>query len=224
MATLVTATLAPEEFVLSETLAAVPEATFECEKIVETSDEAMIPLVWARAPDRDELHAALRGDPTTENVELLAEFDEERLYRMEWIDRVRLIVEIITSSGATILEASTVDDRWILRMIYPDRDCLNRTETYCENHNLTFDIEAIRELDGDPAGRYGLTDEQYEALTTAYERGFFDVPRECDLDDLADEMGISHQALSERLRRATDALVTDTLIVHQTMPEIDRKG
>ncbi|MGM0590036.1 MAG: helix-turn-helix domain-containing protein [Halobacteriota archaeon] len=93
---------------------------------------------------------------------------------------------------------------------------LSSTHDFCEDHGLAFDIESIRELDGEPAGRYGLTSDQYDALVTAFERGFFQVPREVTLEDLAGELDISHQALSERLRRGTDALVEDTLVIGST--------
>ena len=39
-----------------------------------------------------------------------------------------------------------------------------------------------------------------------------EVPRETSLQACAQEMGLSHQALSERLRRGTEALVEDTLL------------
>jgi predicted DNA binding protein len=68
-------------------------------------------------------------------------------------------------------------------------------------------------MEGKPSGRYGLTDQQYDALTAACEAGYFAVPRETDLDELSDDLGISHQALSERIRRGTEALVTETLLV-----------
>ncbi|MFC7157751.1 helix-turn-helix domain-containing protein [Halomarina halobia] len=78
---------------------------------------------------------------------------------------------------------------------------------------MSFDIDAIRELDGEPVGRYGLTEEQYEALTEAAKQGYFEVPRDIQLGKLADELSISHQALSERIRRAMLALVGDTLLI-----------
>ncbi|MUV58011.1 helix-turn-helix domain-containing protein [Halogeometricum sp. CBA1124] len=38
------------------------------------------------------------------------------------------------------------------------------------------------------------------------------MPRQSKLDDLADEADVSHQAYSERLRRATGSLVEQTLL------------
>jgi predicted DNA binding protein len=49
---------------------------------------------------------------------------------------------------------------------------------------------------------YGLTKNQRKLLETAYERGFFDVPRKVDLRSLAMELGLSRSTIMESLRRA----------------------
>lgn len=97
--------------------------------------------------------------------------------------------------------------------MYPDRNELSDTHEFCRSHGLSFDVRSIRDLDGEPVGRYGLTAEQFEALTAAAEGGLFEVSRETTIGDLADELSVSHQALSERIRRGTGALVEDTLLV-----------
>lgn len=94
-----------------------------------------------------------------------------------------------------------------------DTDSLSKTVDYCESHGLTFDVEVIRELDGEPAGRYGLTAKQYKALSKAANQGYYDIPRDTELQELADDLAITHQALSERLRRGTLALIEDTLLI-----------
>lgn len=64
----------------------------------------------------------------------------------------------------------------------------------------------------------GLTPEQYETLVAAVEHGYFEIPREVSMQDLAEELGVSHQALSERLRRAYETLVTAELDVNPDSP------
>lgn len=59
--------------------------------------------------------------------------------------------------------------------------------------------------------RSKLTDKQREALLTAFKRGYHEIPRDTTSSDLADELGISHQALSERFRRAYRHLVESEL-------------
>lgn len=98
-------------------------------------------------------------------------------------------------------------------MLYLTHDSLSKSVNYCESNGLTFDIERIRELDGKPAGRYGLTEEQYKALTKAADHGYYDISYDIELQELANDLDITHQALSERLRRETLALIEDTLLI-----------
>ncbi len=56
----------------------------------------------------------------------------------------------------------------------------------------------------------GLTTEQREALAVAYRNGYFAVPRETTTAALAEKLGISGQAVSERLRRGYTRLVDAT--------------
>lgn len=51
-----------------------------------------------------------------------------------------------------------------------------------------------------------LTDKQREMMQTASDMGYFEVPREVGLAAVADEIGISSQAASERLRRGQHKL------------------
>ena len=213
MATVVTASVPAEEFALNETFEALPGVEFECERIVETAEGTIMPLVWGRGADPEEVDVALDSDETVESFDRLATFDDEFLYRMEWIDLVELVLQMITGSAATIMDARGDGRQWFLRVLFPERSALSETVDFCEQRDLTLDVRSVRELEGEPSGRYGLTEAQHVALTTACERGYFEVPRRIDLDNLADVLGISHQSLSERLRRGHQALIEDTLLV-----------
>jgi predicted DNA binding protein len=57
-----------------------------------------------------------------------------------------------------------------------------------------------------------LTDSQREALLLAYERGYYDSPRTTNLSDLGEFLGISRQAVSNRLKRGTRQLIEETLV------------
>lgn len=222
MATIVTGTIPSRELALSYTLERLPEMEIECERIVQSGDSSMLPLVWIRYHDREELEATLEEDPTVDVVELLSEFEEEFLYRMEWIDQVHLLLHMLTNSEATILDAHGRDRGWHLRVLYPSREHFSKTHEFADQHGLTFDVVTIREMEGEPAGRFGLTDSQYRVLELAARRGYYKVPRAVTLQELAQEVGISHQALSEQLRRGTGALVEDTICIGK-FPEEDRE-
>lgn len=213
MPTIVSGTIPAEEFALSHSLKTLPDLLFEVERIVTSGDDALMPLLWIRGPSRERVEEVLEEDPTVSDVALVGDFDDEWLFQMTWIDHVDLLVQMLTNSEATVLDAVGREGQWKLRVLYPDRSLFSETHEFCEQHGLDFDVHSIRELEGEPAGRFGLSTEQYEVLAAGVEMGYFEVPRAADLEDLADELGISHQAASERIRRATNALVEDTLFV-----------
>lgn len=212
MSIIVSLSLPTEDFVLHETFTAVPDAEFKSGRVVESGYDTVLPVVWVRGPSREELEAAFADDSSVEAFTMLAEFEHRWLYHMEWHHNVQLVVQMLTNSHATIMYLYGTAEGWTLRILYPSRDGLSRTREFCHEHGLTFDIETIREFDGDPGSQYGLTPEQFDALVAAREHGYFSVPREITLAELADEVGVTHQALSERLRRAHEALVDNTLL------------
>ncbi|MFC7154854.1 helix-turn-helix domain-containing protein [Halomarina halobia] len=213
MSTLVEVRISVDEFALGATLQRVTEARFVCERTVHT-DETM-PLVWARAPDRVALETALDSDATVERWSRLSTAGDEWLYRIEWDYDTRLVFRILAASPPVVLTAQASRHGWSLRLLYPEREMIERTLSFCDEMDISLDVVQIQDVSNRPVGSHGLTDEQYDALVTAAERGYFDVPRAVTLEDLADELGVSHQALSERLRRGNSVLV-DKLLQHGT--------
>ena len=213
MVTSAIVSLDTRDLVLNRTLEQLPDAQFESERIVKSGESSIMPLLWAREVDREQLEAAFEQDPSVDDVDLLEDFDDEYLYRMRWVDHIDILLQMLTNGEATILDAYARSDEWKLRVLYPDRDKFSSTHEFCEEHGMSFEIHAIREMEGQPTGRYGLTEGQYEALVTASRRGYYDVPQGVTLEELADDLDISHQALSEQLRRGTEALIQDTLMI-----------
>lgn len=195
------------DFALQYVFQTLPDVRIEIERVIESGNDVIFPLLWVRGADREVIEATLQEDPSVRDVTVLTDFESGALCWMQWFEQIGLLVRIITNSQAIILDASGRDGRWQLRVLYPDHEMVSTTHEFCDEHNLTFDIESITNLDAEPAGQYGLTDEQYRVLVLAAERGYFEIPRRITLESLASEVGVSHQALSERLRRAVGTLV-----------------
>lgn len=213
MATIVKGSLAADDFALRESLSLLSDVAFEVEQIVETGEEAVMPLLWVRGADSEAIEEAFATDPSVRDPSLLMDMDEQQLYRMEWIEQVQVVLQMLTTAQATITDAYGAGETWYLRVLYPTRDSLSSTVEYCESKGVAFEIERIRELEGEPAGRYGLSEGQYDALTAAAAHGYYDIPRDTDLQGLAAELDVSHQSLSERMRRGMLALIEDTLLM-----------
>ena len=67
------------------------------------------------------------------------------------------------------------------------------------------------EGEGSVDSRWDLTPAQAEAMKTAYEMGYFEVPRGASSETVAAELGVSKSAFLERLRRGERALLRHIL-------------
>jgi predicted DNA binding protein len=196
--------------VLEETFDRV-DATLDVERIYATDPERPILFAWVTVDDPAAFEAALDEDPTVTDVERLGSVEDGGFYRMQVTEAVETVLyPAWVGLGGEGLEARYEDGRWRSRIRLPDREALREYETYVTENGLSFDLLSIYDagsVEGPPRPADGLTADQRETLLLAYERGFFDIPRRATAADLAAELDVSRQAVSERLRRGYAALV-----------------
>ncbi len=60
-----------------------------------------------------------------------------------------------------------------------------------------------------------LTDRQRKYVTVAYRRGYFDVPRESTLADVADALDVDKSSASETIRRGTSRIIGQFILGHE---------
>lgn len=201
-------------FALGDALTTLDDLTVKIESTVADGGNGVIPMIRARGLDRESLETVLREDPDVEYVRLLAECEDGWLYRIEWSERIRTRVWTFTKHGATILAATGTNGRWQFRLLCSERSVLSHIYDSCADAGLTLNIEQVYNSEGSHHAQCGLTEKQRNTLAAAFETGYYSIPREIEQAVLADELGISHQALSERLRRATKRLVENEVIDH----------
>lgn len=217
--TIVEVTLPAEQFALEHTLGELETVTLEVERMVATNRESLMPLTWIQTDDRTAIEEALTEDDSVTDFQLIADLDAECLYQLEWITRIDHLIQILVEANGTVLAATGRDDTWHLRLLFADHDAVRHTTEYCEEHGLDFDIDNIYEFSENHRNRLGLTETQQRALRFAADRGYYSIPREITADDLADELGVTHQALSERLRRAHGNLVDHVFVENAGAPK-----
>ena len=199
-----------ETLALGETVRKLPRLSVEVERIVAHDGESAMPFAWVSGHDRDEVAAALADDPSLDAVDLVATVGDEQFYRLEWNERVESFVETVTAEGI-VLDVRATRQRWTVGALFPERDSLSRTYDRCRNAGYELAVSTISQFSGDGRSRFGLSEEQQRTLSLAFRNGYYDVPRDADTTVLAEELGISHQAVSERMRRAHKTLVESTL-------------
>ena len=204
-----------DDFLLTWTLEAVPGGHVEIERVA-VEDENVTPFLWASGVDFDAFEAALADDPTVEDPTTIETHDGQRLYHVRWTHNRESVIHVVSETGATVLQADSDDTDWTVEILFPDDDDLRAFQEYAAAHDLSFELQRLRESAHPEAlGKYGVTEEQFEALVTAFRLGYFAVPSETNLEGLAAELGISRNAASARLRRGYANLVENTLIHEQ---------
>lgn len=198
----------PDELVLSETVTAVPDVQLEVERTYAMDPDRPILFVWVSTDEFGVFDAALNADATVESVTTLSEVDGDRLYRVAASDRVPVVcyAEWVTLGGERL--TSRYDDGyWHTRIRFPDRGAVSEYRAFLESNDVDFRLEGLRDSSRRSDGELPLTERQRETLVLARERGYFEVPRSATIRDIADELGVSNQAVSERLRRGYGRLI-----------------
>ncbi|AFZ74164.1 helix-turn-helix domain-containing protein [Natronobacterium gregoryi] len=215
MTTVAELTLPTDEFALAATFRRLPGLEVRVESVVAEGPARTTPLVWFSNVAPNDLEATLETDPTVEQYRQLLENTDrtERLYRLRYGESVDSVCRAVYANGGTVLGAWVVDDRWTLRLLFPLREELSEAVSEIEGEDVRVDVRRMVEAGGEDGleTTAALTEPQQEAIAEAYRRGYYDVPRAISLEELANELDISHQALSERLRRANRVLASEQL-------------
>lgn len=203
--------LAPGKLSFATALSAAPSVEFEIEREYGTRSATPVAFCWARGGDLEAFERGLERDETLTDIRRLSKSDDQRLYRVQLTGEASVVTyDLWIDLGAARLEMRYADGRWHTRMRFPDREALSTFSSSCDEHGLDFRLDRLYNTDPtDGPPRDQLTSCQRETLQLAHERGYFDIPRQATLGDLADDLGVSNQAVSERLRRGCARIVGD---------------
>lgn len=208
-------TIPAETFGLGRLLTSESAVRIELERLVPTGTEVM-PYFWVEMVDGDfeTFERELREDPLVAGLNVLDRADGETLYAIEWERIPESLVQSITRAGGAILEGRGLDGNWRFTLRFPDHSHLAEFNEFLTDYDIDIHVERVYTRGGDRRREYvfDLTDEQRETLTSAVRRGYFEVPRGVTLTDLAEELGITRQAASERVRRGANTVLGAVLL------------
>ena len=119
-------------------------------------------------------------------------------------------LEALATAEATIERIEVKKDGWRQIGWFSNRNAFKKFSSFWQR-NSEFQLDRLTcDREPEPPGD-GLTNHQHEALRTAFEMGYFDIPRQVSLEEIAAELNISASSLSERLRRAQSQLIQETV-------------
>jgi hypothetical protein len=182
----------------------------ELERLVPLG-ESVVPFFWVAGGDGEDaeaVEAAVVDLPAVETVERLTTAGDRHLFGVAWSEDVGGVVPPLAATDGAVLGGAGREGRWELRLRlrFPTHDALRRFGDACRERGVRFDVAGVYGS-RPPVVRDRLTPTQWETVTVAHDRGYFEVPRRATLGDLAEHFDVSEQAVSQRLRRALDALV-----------------
>lgn len=203
---------------LLDALESTPEMMVQIETLHTDSAGPSKVIFWAWGDDFRTFEQRMDADSTIRAYERLTELDGQCLYRVipseegEEVFTYRVMTEhdIISLDEIGNYEGLTIRAR------FPGRDALSAYQNFCREKGLTFQLrnlypETQHVADGERHGPQGLTPPQREVLQVCLEQGYFAIPRQITLEEIADELDVSVQAVSTRLRRALETLLENTL-------------
>lgn len=211
MATEATFTIPSDQFPLGTLFEQFPGVTVELERII-PAQNVVIPYFWVRGTDIDDIEAAFLDHPGVEDIRLVDSVDDEYLLRVEWALEYDGVLSTLMETGVPLIKAVGTNEQWTFDIRGDDRRDVAAFQERCRELDISITLTKLQKLTPVESDVEAvLTDTQHGALVLAYQRGYFNTPRDVTMADLGDELGISQQAVASRLRRGISAILGSTL-------------
>ena len=211
MATEATFTAPSAQFPLGMVFTRLPDVTVTLERIIPAQD-VVIPYFWVRGTEIDDIESAFTEHPGVNEIRFVDSVDDEYLLRVEWALDYDDVLTVIAETNVPLIEATGTDQQWTFEIRGDDRTDVADFQRRCRELDIPTTLTKLHALTPVETGtEAALTDTQQEALVLAYERGYFESPREVTLEAIGEELGISQQAVGSRLRGGLDHILGTTL-------------
>ena len=211
MATEATFTVPSNQFPLGTVFTQLPDVTVTLERIIPAQD-VVIPYSWVRGTEVDDIESAFTEHPGVKAIRLVDSVEDEYLLRVEWTLEYDDVLTVLAKTEVPLIEATGTTQQWTFEIRGDDRSDIADFQRRCRELDIPTTLRKLHALTPVETGtEAALTDTQQEALVLAYERGYFESPREVTLAELGEELGISQQAVGSRLRGGINHILGSTL-------------
>lgn len=210
MSTLVRIQVPAADVICGDTFDAIPEIRAVLERVALGNERAM--NVWMSGAPKSAIRDALSADPSVRDFARISAGEDEYLFEIDDGPNMCFFRQAVRESDGTLLKAFARRGTWTMVLRFPAREAYSKAKQISEKFGIEWTLESVRRTARGPNARCGLTNCQYEVLKRGLEEGYFEIPREVNQEELADELDISHQALSERVRRAEREVISSSLL------------
>lgn len=171
---------------------------------------------------RDFEELACHGTGAIVQVEVESRYDEGRLSALDCVDRWEHVAE--TANGHLYVIAFTapelpaslaeeaedllgtceaeLDDSSATMSLVGPQETISGTISEYEAAGISPDLRKFGSYEGREEPVDSLTDRQREVIRTAFDLGYYEVPREASTEDVAAELDLDPSTVAEHLQRA----------------------
>jgi predicted DNA binding protein len=201
-----------ESFELGRILQLESGTTIELETMVPLGEKA-VPFFSVSEEVRETFEKSVRNHPSVDNIVEVSRHDNERLYSLNWNVSRDVFFQGIAEGQGQLLSGTGSTTQWEFEIRFPTHEALSEFQEHCLNAHIELEVGRIYNPVRPGTGAwYGLTSAQRETLLLAVKKGYYSIPRQVSTQELAEALEISDQAVTERLRRAIETLVENTII------------
>ncbi|WP_135304871.1 helix-turn-helix domain-containing protein [Haloarcula amylovorans] len=171
---------------------------------------------------------ACRGNGAVVQIEVATRCDETALAGLEYVDQLNHVaarddahVYVISFTApdlpASLAETAAelvgtcdpdVDDHSAtLSLVGPQAAIAGHLDDY-EQAGVSPALQRLGEYDGSAGLLDSLTSRQREVIETAWEMGFYEVPKDVSAEEIAIKLGLESSTVNEHLQRAERNLLT----------------
>lgn len=198
--------LPAEEFILGQVLGDAGEYYAELTQFVPTGDQ-YVPYLWIEDGEHERVERGLRDHPRIDSVTKYDRRAGRTLYQISWAKPLDALLSILKEVDVLVSEARGTPDVWEFELLANDQSELAAFQSACNERDIPIEIRTVFHSAPAFVDRIRITEKQREILQLAHRRGFFSVPRGVTVTELSEELGISPQAASKRLRRGLETAV-----------------
>lgn len=186
---------------------AVPDVTLQLENGEQPTSGPFVLFIRATGASFDGIESALDRSPWVQEFFLISDTNMIRIYQIVTTSRRPSPVEELRLGKTHLESVNFLANGWQMSQQFADRAELATFRDSCEEMNISFHLDRLYDSTSTDMDLIGVTEKQREALLTAYEMGYFAVPRKASMAAVAAAIDISLPALAERLHRAESHLI-----------------
>ena len=171
---------------------------------------------------RDLEELACHGTGALVQVEVQSRYDERRLDALECVDHWEHVTEtddghlyVIAFTAPELPESIAEEAEDLIGTCNPElgedqatmslvgnQDTISNTIHEYQEAGVAPELERLGSYEGQSHPLDSLTDRQREVLQTAFDMGYYEVPRQVSTEEIADRLGLDPSTVAEHVQRA----------------------